>query len=88
MFSDGEAHPLVTLEAMAAGLSLVISKEASANLNLNLPWIYVCDKIDEVLKNAERAINENYLYRKQIRKYAEENFDYAIIAQKYIEIIS
>ncbi|WP_294957783.1 glycosyltransferase family 4 protein [uncultured Flavobacterium sp.] len=88
LFSDGEAHPLVTLEAMAAGLSLVISKEASANLNLNLPWIYVCDKIDEVLKNAERAINENYLYRKQIRKYAEENFDYAIIAQKYIEIIS
>ncbi|UWY26952.1 glycosyltransferase family 4 protein [Flavobacterium sp. TR2] len=88
LFSDGEAHPLVVLEAMAAGLSLVISKEASANLDLSLPWVYVCDTIDEVLENAEKAINENGLYRKQIRKYAEENFDYSIIAQKYIEIIS
>ncbi|WP_264550584.1 glycosyltransferase family 4 protein [Flavobacterium sp. N2038] len=88
LFSDGEAHPLVIVEAMAAGLSLVISKEASANLDLNLPWIYLCDTVDEVAEYAEKAITENDLYRAQIRKYAEENFDYAVIAQKYIQIIS
>ncbi|MET3026626.1 glycosyltransferase family 4 protein [Flavobacterium sp. UW10123] len=88
LFSDGEAHPLVILEAMAAGLSIVISMEASANLDLNLPWIYLCNTVDEVAAYAEKAISENYMYRKQIRKYAEENFDYLVIAQKYIEIIS
>jgi glycosyltransferase involved in cell wall biosynthesis len=88
LFSDGEAHPLVLLEAMAAGLSLVISKEASANLDKNLPWIYLCDTVDEVVEYAEKAISENYLYREQIRKYVEENFDCSITAQKFIEIIS
>lgn len=88
LFSDGEAHPLVVLEAMAAGLSLVISKEASANLDKDLPWIYLCVSVDEVVEYAEKAISENYLYREQIRKYAEENFDYSVIAQKYIEMIS
>ncbi|MDQ8013216.1 MAG: glycosyltransferase family 4 protein [Flavobacterium nitrogenifigens] len=88
LFSDGEAHPLVILEAMAAGLSLVISKEASANLDTGQPWIHLCESADEAVEHAEQAIRDNHLYREQIRKYAEENFDCSVIAQKYIEMIS
>jgi glycosyltransferase involved in cell wall biosynthesis len=88
LFSDGEAHPLVILEAMAAGLSLVISKEASANLDTGKPWIHLCESADEVVEHAEKAIRENHLYREQIRQYAQENFDCSVIAQKYIEMIS
>ena len=34
LLSDGEAHPLVCLEAMSAGLGLVLSEWATANLDL------------------------------------------------------
>ena len=41
LLSDGEAHPLVCLEAFAAGLGVVISQWAAANLDLDKDFITV-----------------------------------------------
>jgi hypothetical protein len=41
LLSDGEAHPLVCMEALSAGLGLVISEWAVANLDLNKDFITV-----------------------------------------------
>ena len=41
LLSDGEAHPLVCIEGLAAGLGLVISEWAAANLDTALPFITV-----------------------------------------------
>ena len=75
LLSDGEAHPLVCLEAMSAGLGLVISQYSAANLDTSLPFIDVIteDKINDVEyvsqileKNREISVK----MRKEIREYA------------------
>ena len=90
LLSDGEAHPLVCLEAMSAGLGLVISEVATANLDLTLPFI-------DVIKN-ENLNDSNYVQdvikknrdvsqkmRNEIRKYAE-TFDWKnIITNVYLK---
>jgi len=90
LLSDGEAHPLVCMEAMTAGLGLVISEFASANLDLDLPFIDVIpesrindtDYISRVIKeNRERSIK----MRKEIRDYVVSNFSWErIIKDKYL----
>jgi len=92
LLSDGEADPLVVKEALICGLGLVLTKTASANLDLNLPFINIIDD-DEVtdLKYITEVINSNRLYsinnRKNIREYGLNNFSYSIIIDKYIKII-
>ena len=41
LLSDGEAHPLVCLEAFAAGLGVVVSEWAAANLDVRKSFITV-----------------------------------------------
>lgn len=93
LLSDGEAHPLVCLEAMSAGLGLVISEYAAANLDLSKEFIDVIpnNKLDdieyitEVIKyNRLKSIN----LRKEIRSYVENNFSYEKICNLYIEKIN
>ncbi|MBG17590.1 MAG: hypothetical protein CMB77_04480 [Euryarchaeota archaeon] len=50
LLSDGEAHPLVCMEALSAGLGLVISECATSNLDLSLPFIDVIpnDRLDDI----------------------------------------
>ena len=92
LLSDGEAHPLVCMEAMTAGLGLVISEWATANLDLNLPFI---DVIPESRINdtdyVSRVISNNRIKsiasRKQIRDYAIQNFSWSGIIAKYIKSI-
>ena len=76
LLSDGEAHPLVCMEALTAGLGLVISERATANLDLSLPFIDVIKEkdisntslISSVIKeNRQRAL----VHRKQIKTYSE-----------------
>lgn len=92
LLSDGEADPLVTKEALTAGLGLVVSEYASANLDLSLPFITVIpnDKIND-LTYIEKAIIENRLIsnnnREKIRSYALQNHTWDIIIDKYINII-
>lgn len=77
LLSDGEAHPLVCMEALAAGLGLVISEWATANLDLTKDFITVIpeSKITD-LDYIKLKIEENRLIslknRNSIVEYAKE----------------
>jgi glycosyltransferase involved in cell wall biosynthesis len=92
LLSDGEAHPLVCLEGMAAGLGLVISEFATANLDTTLDWIDVIpesrindiDYISNVIKeNRDKSIRN----RHKIREYVTNNFSYDKIVDLYLDEI-
>jgi len=92
LLSDGEAHPLVCMEAMSAGLGLVISEWASANLDLSLPFIDVIpenmindiDYVESIIrKNREISIK----MRNDIREYAIRNFSWDKIIIDYLKLI-
>ena len=87
LLSDGEAHPLVCLEAFAAGLGVVISQWAAANLDVDKDFITVIpeDKIEdvefiegEILRNRYYSVN----HREEILKYAQE-FEWVKVIEKY-----
>lgn len=89
LLSDGEAAPLVVPEALSAGLSIVVSETAAANLDTSLPFIHVLPN-GSLDKNAVDVINEaiekNSKYRADIRKYAIDHFDWSVICDEYINI--
>ena len=75
LLSDGEAHPLVCMEALAAGLGIVISECAAANLDLNMPFIdvisekdvYNIEYVSKIIAKNREISNE---MRKEIREYS------------------
>ena len=87
LLSDGEAHPLVCLEAFAAGLGVVVSQWAAANLDIRKSFITVIpeDKISDI-KYVEKQIIANREYsvehRDEIREYAL-SFDWKNVIDKY-----
>jgi glycosyltransferase involved in cell wall biosynthesis len=90
LLSDGEAHPLVCCEAMVAGLGLVVSRYAAANLDTSLHWIDVIpdDKLEDIAyvihvikQNQERSL----VYRKEIREYALQHFTWERVVERYLE---
>lgn len=87
LLSDGEAHPLVCLEAFAAGLGVVVSQWAAANLDLNKEFITVIpeDRISDIAY-VESEIIKNRKYstqnREEILDYAKE-FDWVKIVEKF-----
>lgn len=91
LLSDGEAHPLVCLEALASGLGLVISEFATANLDLSLPFIDVIPEhkisdqefLADVIKNNRK---KSLAARSEIESYAK-TFDWPIVVDKYLEIV-
>lgn len=96
LISDGEAAPLVVLEALAAGLCIVVSESASANLHPKefirvLPDDIVVAPSPEnqeiVCNTIKEMIEINQSYRQEIVKYARENFDFSLVIQNYINII-
>ena len=88
LISDGEGHAGVISEAMAAGLSLVVSPEASHNIDLSKPWVYVVDRDKDNIGDAiETAIRENPSYRADIRRYCEEKFDWSVILPQYVQML-
>lgn len=90
LLSDGEAHPLVCMEAMAAGLGVVVSEYAKANLDTSLPFIDVIpnsklDNLEYVRGVIERNRHVSRKYRKEIRQYVIDNFAWEkIIENHYI----
>ena len=89
LLSDGEAHSLVLMEALAAGLGIVISQYATANLNLDKGFIDVIpeNKIDD-LEYIEKVIQKNreysVLHRQEIFEYSK-TFEWSnIIKTHYI----
>jgi glycosyltransferase involved in cell wall biosynthesis len=96
LISDGEVAPLVVLEAMAAGLCIVVSESASANLH-SKDFIRVLP--DDILTNATGEnqkivcdtiidlIDKNKFLRQEIVEYVRENFDFSHIIKNYIQMI-
>lgn len=88
LLSDGEAHPLVCMDAMIAGLGLVISEYCTPNLDLSLPFIDVIPehKIHD-LNYVRQIVDENRRksipMRKEIRQYCLDNFTWDKIVDKY-----
>jgi len=88
LLSDGEAHPLVCMEAMSAGLGLVLSEYATANLDLNLPFIDVIPetKISDISYVSDVIQNnriKSISMRDSIRNYVIDNFSWDVIVNKY-----
>jgi len=87
LLSDGEAHPLVCMEALAAGLGVVVCEWGKANLDINKEFITVIpeSKIndiqyveDAIIKNREYSIS----HRNDIIEYSKE-FDWTSVIGKY-----
>ncbi len=92
LFSDGEAAPMVVPEAFAAGLSVVISESAKANIDKTKEFISILpdgvnDKF-QIKNTIVHAIQENNTFRNAIRTYATVYFDYEIIVKEYIVIVT
>jgi len=93
LLSRGEAHSLAVLEALAAGLGIVVSEHATAHLDPERPFIDVIPEDRVSNKNlVESVIKRNrktsLKMRPAIRRYAQENFDWEkIIQQKYLPLI-
>jgi len=93
LLSDGEAHPLVCMEALSSGLGLVVSEYAKANLNASLPFIDVIneesikdiDYVSEVIKNNRKKSIQN---RHGIREYAESMSWKNIVKNYYLKAIN
>ena len=87
LLSDGEAHPLVCMEAFAAGLGVVVSEWATANLDLDREFISVVS--EDKIKNTsfvEKIIVKNRKYsiehRQEILDYAKE-FEWCTILKRH-----
>ena len=91
LMSFGEAAALVIPESLAAGLSIVVSPWCTANLPLDKKWITVIDtqdKLNNLPAYINGAIGTNCNYRQEIRSFAEQYFDWEIIAKEYEAIIN
>ena len=87
LLSDGEAHPLVCLEAFASGLGVVVSQWAAANLDIRKSFITVIpeERISDIKYVEEQIIaNREYSveHRNEIREYAL-TFDWKNVMEKY-----
>jgi glycosyltransferase involved in cell wall biosynthesis len=90
LLSQGEADPLVVKEGLVAGLGVVLSESATANLDLSKPFITVIP--NEKLENIQyvfQKIIENRLIsikmREEIRDYGLKYFSWNKIIDKYIQ---
>jgi len=87
LLSDGEAHPLVCMEAFSAGLGVVVSQWATANLDLDKNFITVVpeEKIDDTSYIEEKIIeNREYSiqHRQEILDYAKQ-FEWCTILKRH-----
>ena len=92
LLSDGEAHPLVCMEALAAGLGVVVTEWGKANLDANKEFITIIpeSKVND-LEFVENAIIENREYsiahRDEILEYAKEFEWKAVLKKHYIPAV-
>jgi glycosyltransferase involved in cell wall biosynthesis len=90
LFSDGEAAPQVTAEALLSGCGLVVSTEASANLDIDLPFIDVVDRsisASDLKETIRRNRETSVQCRKEIREYGLENFGISKCVSRYVNKI-
>lgn len=93
LLSDGEADPLVVKEALIAGLGVVVTPVAAANLDLSQPFITVipAERIHDKVFVAQ-AIQENrkaaLASREAVREYGIRNFHWTHLVSTYIRLIT
>jgi len=87
LLSDGEAHPLVCMEALAAGLGVVVTEWGKANLDNEKKFITIIpeSKVNDI-QFVENAIIKNRDYsishRDEILEYAKE-FEWKEVLKKH-----
>lgn len=84
LVSHAEGQPLVVAEALAAGLSVVVSPACAQNLDTSLPFVYPVSDQAEWTNAINRAIAENPHHREAARAYAAEQFGYDGIVRDYV----
>lgn len=92
LLSEGEADPLVVKEALIAGLGVVVSECACANLDLSKEFITVVPnhKLNDLnyvysaIQNNRRISIEK---RGEIREYAMAHFSWKSIIDKYVALL-
>ena len=87
LLSDGEAHPLVCMEALAAGLGVVVCQWGKANLDTSKEFITVIEEkhindIDFIEYEIEKNRKYSVEHRDEIREYGKQ-FDWVKIIEKY-----
>jgi hypothetical protein len=87
LLSDGEAHPLVCMEAFSAGLGVVVTEWGRANLDETKKFITIIpeNKVTDISYVEEKIIeNRNYSVnnRQEIIEYSKK-FDWMSIIQTY-----
>ena len=92
LLSSGEADPLVVKEALVAGLGVVVSECASANLDIGIerPWITVIpnnkqDNLEYVATKIKENIKSALASRAEIREYGLGRFGWSkILKDEYL----
>jgi glycosyltransferase involved in cell wall biosynthesis len=92
LMSGSEAAPKVVLEALAAGLSVVVSSACTANLSDErfitvLPESRVKLRARALVSALRQAVEANPGLRRSIRSYAEQHLDYAHQMPRYLDFI-
>lgn len=87
LYSEAEGQALVVVEALAAGLSVVVSTQASQNLDLSQPMVTVVDGEENLAEACKAAIAHSDRHREQARQYALDNFDYDNLVFKYESLL-
>lgn len=91
LLSDGEAHPLVVCEALVAGLAVVVSEPAAANLDRSLPFVAVVpsSRLDDVayVEGVVRDMLSKDV-REASRAYGLANFAWPTVARRYFACLT
>jgi glycosyltransferase involved in cell wall biosynthesis len=90
LLSESEGAPKVVLEALAAGLSVVVTEACAANLTEQDFISLIPDgetRSEVVCEAIQRAIDRNRALRGAAREYALGRFDYSVVVQDYLRII-
>lgn len=88
LVSKSEAAPLVVMEALMAGLDVVVSEAASANLDRTQPFVHVLDEKTitnpTLLEIALMKILARTKDRAAVRAHAEMNHDWESLVKRYL----
>lgn len=84
LVSHAEGQALVVAEGLAAGLCVVVSPEASQNLDTSRPFVFVVDRPEQWPGAVRQAIEANPGLRDQARAYARANFDMDAVVDGYV----